>query len=115
MGWQVTRLDRQLIPSPCCILDQTAYPWAISPEDSHCVFVPTKYNSHWMQVISRTRRKQLIFLQGCLPRPTEYLTANTSTVILVIIFLLTVEMTVILLAVCLCVLQNSRTHKHTVV
>ena len=39
-----------MVPSACCILDQTKYPWTISPEDSHCVFVPTKYNSYWMQV-----------------------------------------------------------------
>ena len=40
----------QLVPSSCCILDQTEYPQTISPQDAHCVFVPTKYNSHWMQV-----------------------------------------------------------------
>ena len=111
----------QLIPSPCCILSQTAYPWTISPEDSHCVFVPTKYNSHWMQVIKSLVNLSLLksqtMLQGCLPAITTILTANTSTVILVIIILLSVESIVIILAVCLCSLQHTGTHKniHTVI
>ena len=55
-------------------------------------------------------------LQGCLPAITTMLTANTSTVILVIIVLLSVESIVIILAVCLCSLQHTGSHKniHTV-
>eukprot|EP00090_Calanus_glacialis_P011853 TRINITY_DN20247_c0_g1_i2.p1 TRINITY_DN20247_c0_g1~~TRINITY_DN20247_c0_g1_i2.p1 ORF type:complete len:129 (-),score=22.24 TRINITY_DN20247_c0_g1_i2:29-415(-) len=93
----MTKQNLQILPSACCILDQTKYPWTISPEDSHCVFVPTKYNSYWMQ--------------GCLPRLSEFLTQNTSLVILVLIFILTLEMTVVILAVCLCLLQKTRTDK----
>ena len=48
-----------MLPSACCILDQTKYPWTISPEDSHCVFVPTKYNSYWMQVNNNIFLKNL--------------------------------------------------------
>ena len=109
-----------MVPSACCILDQTKYPWTISPEDSHCVFVPTKYNSYWMQVetwlfiCSVTIR---ILFQGCLPKLAEFSTHNTLLLILVIIFILTIEMIVVILAVCLCLLQKTRTHTkvHTVI
>ena len=42
----------QKIPSACCILNPKKFPWHIVPEDDHCVFVPTKYNSNFMQVSS---------------------------------------------------------------
>ena len=97
-----------------CILDQTKYPWTISPEDSHYVFVPTKYNSYWMQVYNTHTHLTFTFtihhFQGCLPRLSLFLTSHTSFVILVLIFILTLEMTVVILAVCLCLLQNPRTH-----
>ena len=38
-----------MIPASCCIIDDEKYP-KIEPYDSHCVYVPTKYNSHWSQV-----------------------------------------------------------------
>ena len=112
--------SKQVLPSACCILDQTKYPWTISPEDGHCVFVPTKYNSYWMQVWMWLLISPVVTrneFQGCLPRLSEFLTQNTSLVILVIIFILTLEMIIVILAVCLCLLQKTRTDKtlHTVI
>ena len=74
-----------------------AYPASVSPQDSHCITVPTSYNSYWVQ--------------GCLPRISGLITQHTSLVILLIIFLLTLEIVVIILAVCLCMLQRTRTDK----
>ena len=38
-----------MVPASCCIIDEQKYP-AIEPVDGHCIYVPTKYNSHWTQV-----------------------------------------------------------------
>ena len=54
IGKQIDVLTIQILPSACCILDQSKYPQTISPQDAHCVFVPTKYNSYWMQVNEKT-------------------------------------------------------------
>ena len=59
--------------------------------------MPTTYNS--------------FFLNGCLSSITNLAAANLPSVILAIILLLSVEMVVIILAVCLCLLQRSRTDK----
>ena len=67
------------------------------PEHTQCVYVPTTYNS--------------FFLNGCLSSITNLAAANLPSVILAIILLLSVEMVVIILAVCLCLLQRSRTDK----
>ena len=39
----------QVIPASCCLTDRARLP-ALEPLDSHCVFVPTTYNSHWARV-----------------------------------------------------------------
>ena len=39
----------QVIPHSCCITDLDKYP-IIEAFDGHCVYVPTKYNSHWSKV-----------------------------------------------------------------
>ena len=67
------------------------------PEHTQCVFVPTTYNS--------------FFLNGCLSSITSLAASNLPSVILAIILLLSVEMVIIILAVCLCLLQRSRTDK----
>ena len=95
--WQRGRLSMQILPSACCILDMAAYPVSVSPQDSHCITVPTSYNSYWVQ--------------GCLPRLSGLISQHTSLVILFIISLLTLEIVVIILAVCLCMLQRTRTDK----
>ena len=41
----------KVVPPSCCILDFSVYP-RILPMDSHCIFVPTSYNSYWLQVSS---------------------------------------------------------------
>merc|ERR1712037_916511 len=73
------------------------YPHRLVPEHTQCVYVPTTYNS--------------FFLNGCLSSITNLAAANLPSVILAIILLLSVEMVVIILAVCLCLLQRSRTDK----
>merc|ERR1719305_1726159 len=84
--FQESRQARQLVPASCCILDPSLYPQRLVPEHTQCVYVPTTYNS--------------FFLNGCLSSITNLAAANLPSVILVII-----------LAVCLCLLQRSRTDK----
>ena len=108
--FQESRQARQLVPASCCILDPSLYPqrfqpvskgltkcFRLVPEHTQCVYVPTTYNS--------------FFLNGCLSSITNLAAANLPSVILAIILLLSVEMVVIILAVCLCLLQRSRTDK----
>merc|ERR1712212_614215 len=95
--FQESKQARQLVPASCCILDPSLYPHRLVPEHTQCVFVPTTYNS--------------FFLNGCLPSVTSLAASNLPSVILAIILLLSVEMVIIILAVCLCLLQRSRTDK----
>ena len=39
----------QLVPTSCCKTDASKYP-VIVPDDGHCIYVPTNYNSHWNKV-----------------------------------------------------------------
>ena len=39
----------QLVPTSCCKTDPRKYP-RIVPDDGHCIYVPTNYNSHWSKV-----------------------------------------------------------------
>jgi len=95
--FQETKEPRQLVPASCCILDPTPYPHRLVPEHTQCVFVPTTYNS--------------FFLNGCLSSITSLAASHLPSVILAIILLLSIEMVIIILAVCLCLLQRSRTDK----
>jgi len=97
MTFQESKQARQLVPASCCILDPSLYPHRLVPEHTQCVFVPTTYNS--------------FFLNGCLSSITSLAASNLPSVILAIILLLSVEMVIIILAVCLCLLQRSRTDK----
>lgn len=97
VSFQESKQARQLVPASCCILDPSLYPHRLVPEHTQCVFVPTTYNS--------------FFLNGCLSSITSLAASNLPSVILAIILLLSVEMVIIILAVCLCLLQRSRTDK----
>jgi len=97
IAFQESKQTRQLVPASCCILDPSLYPHRLVPEHTQCIFVPTTYNS--------------FFLNGCLNSITSLAASNLPSVILAIILLLSVEMVIIILAVCLCLLQRSRTDK----
>jgi len=97
--WARERDNLQVLPSACCVLESDQYPLSpISPVDTHCTSVPTKYNSVWME--------------GCLPKLSSLASDYTSMIILVIISVLTVEILVIILACCLCFLQKYRGDKN---
>lgn len=95
--FQETKLNLQVVPPGCCILDPSQYPTVLQPQHSQCVFVPTNYNSY--------------FTQGCLSRLGQLASSHVSSVILVVILLLSLEMVVVILAVCLCLLQRDRGDK----
>jgi len=102
--WNSDKEKLQIIPSACCMLETTNYPISrIYPVDHHCSSVPTKYNSYWTQ--------------GCLPKAASIASDYTSLIILAIISILTLEIVVIILGCCLCMLQKYRSEKicHTVI
>ena len=49
----------QLVPTSCCKTDSSKYP-VIVPDDGHCIYVPTNYNSHWNKVGSRLSENGII-------------------------------------------------------
>ena len=102
-SWQNTRLSNQIIPSACCVQDLSTEDFTTSPfkpKDNHCTFVPTKYNSHWKV--------------GCLPTLVNALSNHTSLIILVLIIVLTFEMIIVSLAVCLYLIQKTQRDRNPV-
>ena len=56
----------QLVPTSCCKTDPRKYP-QIVPDDGHCIYVPTNYNSHWSKVWTSENR---VVLRGNRSRST---------------------------------------------
>lgn len=96
-----SRIQHQIVPAPCCILDSRKYPEFILPRDSHCIFTPTSYNSY--------------FIKGCYQELSHQLMAHLDIIVIAVISLLTAEILLVILSACLCLLQKDGKNIHTVV
>jgi len=97
--WASTRSGMQIVPASCCIIDQEKYP-AIEPVDGHCIYVPTKYNSHWTQ--------------GCLSSVLRLMSDHLPLLMLGLVLLLALQLLVIVTALCLCCLHRDKKSLQTI-
>ena len=110
------------MPAACCIIDELKYP-AIEPVDGHCIYVPTKYNSHWTQVRSHDLRHHYFItqlcnfsadFQGCLSSAVSLVSDHLPFIMLGLVLILALQMVVIVTALCLCCLPKHSKTLHTI-
>ena len=98
--WIQAKEDKQVVPPSCCILDHSVYP-RIIPQDSHCIYTPTSYNSYWMQ--------------GCLPALSQVFHNYSQYFLLLMLLLLIFNIVVLLLGLFLCCLHTNTSPSQTVI
>jgi len=89
-----TKLKNQIVPEPCCTLNSELYPSSISASDPNCIYTPTSYNSH--------------FIQGCGSVVREAFLNHLDILIIVGIAVVTIEMILVILAVCLFLMKPAK-------
>lgn len=92
--WMAKKSSMQVIPHSCCITDLDKYP-IVEAFDGHCVYVPTKYNSHWSK--------------GCLASTISSLSQHLPIIILIIISVIFLQLFTMITALCLTCVHSNKT------